>query len=873
LVLAASATSVFAGDRPEISRGEFDAAAGFAGPEALRSWDVVNVGSGFWNVGSNWSPAAIPGTGDDVRLYQSDAANREVTYASASPLVINSLRTDAGGVGLMTMVQNGDRLTTAEFVQGVFNGKGRYELNGGTLITQAHYVGAIGTGTFDMTGGRLTNAQFVAIGNNAGATGTMRVSGGTFNGAELEVGYFGTGTMLHSGGTVNLSQNYGVGFTSTGVGTYRLSGTSNLIAPAGYVGLFGTGTFIQSGGSHTILSIPNATFSLGEAPGAVGHYAIGAGTLTTPEFSIGSDGTGRFVGNGGVVDAGNAMFGARTSAIGHGTLNGARVNVATEMAIANGTNSFATFRHDAGTLTVGGDLSIAFETGSVGTYTLNGGVVSSNKLKVGYIGDGHFVQTFGTQNVATYLSIADQAASNSTYDLRGGTLNTGELEVGYRGVGLMTQDGGTVNVASFTAVGFVLTGRGEYNLLAGGTLNSPNTYVGLYGTGIFTHSGGRHNLSGVLSVGENTASEGTYVLGEAGIVTADEVDVGFQGTGIANHNGGTLTTNTLLVGASVGGVGTYTLNSGRLNVGDAAVAFTNTSSGQFVQNGGTQVISGGLSVAVQSGTAGTYEVRSGSMSANTINIGGDDTTAGGSAVFTQEGGTINVAGRVRVYGGNQLNINGGSFSSGTLNTLGGGQVSIGGAAGIAPRVTGIQGVSGTIDITSNAMIVDYTGSSPLGGPNSFGTVAGLIANGWNNGNWAGLGIRSSLGTSGTFAVGYGEASNVFGISGAGTATFQGQTVDATSALVLFTLFGDADLSRRVDLNDFTRLAANFGFTGQLWTEGDFNYDGNVTLDDFTLLAANFGYNFVGARPGAVPEPAGLAMLVIAGGAILRRTRR
>jgi hypothetical protein len=85
----------------------------------------------------------------------------------------------------------------------------------------------------------------------------------------------------------------------------------------------------------------------------------------------------------------------------------------------------------------------------------------------------------------------------------------------------------------------------------------------------------------------------------------------------------------------------------------------------------------------------------------------------------------------------------------------------------------------------------------------------------------------------------------------------------------------------VNLQDFNRLASNFGSTSGVWTQGDFNYDGNVNLQDFNRLASNFGLSAAGptvtpedwTRLGAaVPEPA--VAVVIAGAwiVIMRRTR-
>ena len=70
----------------------------------------------------------------------------------------------------------------------------------------------------------------------------------------------------------------------------------------------------------------------------------------------------------------------------------------------------------------------------------------------------------------------------------------------------------------------------------------------------------------------------------------------------------------------------------------------------------------------------------------------------------------------------------------------------------------------------------------------------------------------------------------------------------------------------MDLQDFNRLAANFGATGARWDDGDFNYDGVVDLLDFNRLAANFGQSASGSvvtpvdwatLASAVPEPGGV----------------
>src|SRR5207248_4385115 len=132
----------------------------------------------------------------------------------------------------------------------------------------------------------------------------------------------------------------------------------------------------------------------------------------------------------------------------------------------------------------------------------------------------------------------------------------------------------------------------------------------------------------------------------------------------------------------------------------------------------------------------------------------------------------------------------------------------------------------------------------------------LLATGYHAGDWAGSGVTSSSAATEASnphktAIGYAEAAAL------GTTSFFGQSADASSLLMRYTLSGDANLSGNVDLTDFTYLAANFNKTGNaVWLEGDFNYDSNVDLTDFTFLASNF--NQTVSAPSnlgtTIPEP-------------------
>lgn len=84
---------------------------------------------------------------------------------------------------------------------------------------------------------------------------------------------------------------------------------------------------------------------------------------------------------------------------------------------------------------------------------------------------------------------------------------------------------------------------------------------------------------------------------------------------------------------------------------------------------------------------------------------------------------------------------------------------------------------------------------------------------------------------------------------------------------------DANFDFKIDLDDFFAIAANFGQTGRLWHQGDFNLDGLVDARDFDLLSYHWGTGVTGtldAMPYILPEP---GMLTLLGGAVILLRRR
>ncbi len=208
------------------------------------------------------------------------------------------------------------------------------------------------------------------------------------------------------------------------------------------------------------------------------------------------------------------------------------------------------------------------------------------------------------------------------------------------------------------------------------------------------------------------------------------------------------------------------------------------------------------------------------------------------------------------------------LSNGSLTINGGtAQVTAKPKANDASGTTIIPALSiapgGTLDVTNNSLVIDYTG--PVG--SLVGDTRVMLQSGR---------LTSSLADA-AHKLGYGDNAVL------GKTTFAGASVDSSTILVKYTFGGDANLDGQVDVTDLGALATNWQ-TSAPWTGGDFNYDGFVDVTDLGALATNWqagvgsplgpgsleqAMQSVGLSGMAVPEPASLVLA----GTILGMTRR
>ena len=176
-----------------------------------------------------------------------------------------------------------------------------------------------------------------------------------------------------------------------------------------------------------------------------------------------------------------------------------------------------------------------------------------------------------------------------------------------------------------------------------------------------------------------------------------------------------------------------------------------------------------------------------------------------------------------------------------------------------------------LDLTNNAAIINYAGTSPAG------TIRQQILAGRGGAGldkqWSGQGITSSAAATvnatepESHSVGYAENSVL--PLGSYT-TFRGQPVDDTSLLVAYTRTGDGNLDGIVNDDDVTIVGTSYapGVPNASWALGDFDYNGFVDDDDVTLLGAFYDpsaapLTMMAEGPTvnaeAVPEPPTIAL--------------
>jgi hypothetical protein len=470
----------------------------------------------------------------------------------------------------------------------------------------------------------------------------------------------------------------------------------------------------------------------------------------------------------------------------------------------------------------------ALHVGGSGVINLGGTLTGENLTNnVTRAGGGGRINITGTVNNAG--NILDLTTATGEFTLVGGVINDGTI----------TQNGNG-------RLGFSANAN---NRLANGAM--------LDGDLVMDQSGARARLlSGANFIGSATLSGAGAMLAYEYAATADLQTINLEdaGAAVTIADGATLTLGAdgVIRGRGLAGNPALATPNGIVNHGRIAADLA----GQTLSVHPSDVTNTGILEAVNAGSLSLRNVN------NTT--GQFRATGGGSVVVAALSGNLNDS--TADGSGSVLDVSGSAYAINENLTLDNDAV-------LYLRGGWVKSSTMTIDARA---IFDYAS----GGPSPLAALRADVVSGFAGGAWNGPGINSARAAgSANFAVGYADTADLLPAGG----TFAGQSVDGSAVLAALTRAGDANLDFVVNLADFNRLAANFGGTDKLWTDGDFDYNGLVNLQDFNRLAANFGLSAAGphvtpqdwARLGAaIPEPGALgAMIAACSGSMLRRRRR
>ena len=427
-----------------------------------------------------------------------------------------------------------------------------------------------------------------------------------------------------------------------------------------------------------------------------------------------------------------------------------------------------------------------YETpGGNGTYTLNGGTLTTTGDVIGVNGTGVFTQNGGIHTVAgnivlgqegesfssRYAPIYDGAdtalvttttsASSGTYILNGGTTQTHTISDG-DGAGKLIINGGTLSVVSGNiSVDNLILGDssgsdGSYaqNM---GAVTVYNETVGNNGKGTYFQTGGTHTAAN-LTIGSN----GTYELSGNGVLnttsglelngtfnqlggthTAYEMNL-YTDDSIYNMAGGSLNTSGLQIDAGTfsqdGGThtstcmdlggsweereGSYNLTDGVLRVtGSEIIGYNKDSTGVFYQSGGTHT-AGHLQIGYGFSNSGVG-IGAGegiyTLTAGDLTVGSLAVAVYGAGTFIQEGGAVVVENDL-TFGTSELGVF--LFGEGTYN-LNGGTLQVDTISSIGHGTLSINGGSLTVD-TGNITLDEFYLGETAGRSGSYTQSIGTI---------------------------------------------------------------------------------------------------------------------------------------------------
>lgn len=684
------------------------------------------------------------------------------------------------------------------------------------------------------------------VGGSAVAGGTALAGGVTFLASAGDTGAYGNGTTTltpqYPAASPNVVSVGGTNLVNSGTETAWGSGVTSGTTGGGGGGisLYEPRPAYQANTtdaySTTRRTYPDVAL-LGDRANGVPIYDewdFGAGTGWAPgAFGGTSVSTAIMAGVTAVIDQGRALEGL-------GSLDGRTATLPRLYQLGNngifrdittGNNGYA-----AGT---GYDLASGLGSPASSRFaeTMAGGSVSGTVF-VDYNGTGSLeFPDVVRSGVTVYVDVNENGVFDSGTDLSSvsdasgkfvipdapgnravfAVMPTGYVPTRFSGVNGVTQYGGVsgIYIGIFNSVFTLPTGTNKFTIRTGSSGSYTEFFLNTPTTGKATYRIYAERLTD-LTVNGNTGDD-TLVIDMTGGNADNFTVVHFNAAGQAGAD-----EVRVIAGSSTEGhlfYGNRSTQSGNYYVMETGVersAFVGTSGNDLltVADVANTVFTGG-------GGTDSISINNGATWAPTADLGADGTKV---LISDQGNSSLTFNTSQHLFG---LALNDGSKATmgGTGQVLRLGYISISAAA--------------TLDLGVSSLIFDYsaTVSNPIAQLNAW------LASGYAAGTWAGKGINSrSAAADATkkHALGVSEAASALGLSGTATGTFAGETVDATTVLIRYTLYGDATVDGKVDFNDFLVFQNNFGTAVSGFGRGNFNFDGSTDFADFLILQNNFG---------------------------------
>jgi hypothetical protein len=559
------------------------------------------------------------------------------------------------------------------------------------------------SGVLNLSSGSVSIAGPLSIGQTAGNTASATFSGGSIavgvaagTDRTLYVGNAGTGSVVESGSATITAPTLTIAANAGSFGSYSLTGgtltatTINLNTGGTFAwtaGSLSAGSITQSGGSFSA----TPAFTIASTAGNAGSYSLAGGSLTAGAINLNTGGT---------------------------------------LAWTGGTLAATSITQSGGSFTAGATLNIAVVGGgNVGTYILSGGSLTAGAVNInnqgvlswtgGSLSTTSITQTGGTFTATQTFNVAGTGGNTGSYSLGAGTFKVPTLNVATGGS--VSWTGGTLTPTSITQSGGSVSFTPSYTLaasganstsyaLSGGTLTSAGLVITAGGSFSWTggtinattmrETGGAVTMTPALTLGSTGANAASYTL-SGGTLNAGAINVNTGGslawtggtltsTSITETGGSVTASPTFSIGTTASNTGSYSLSGGNFAIANALNVKNGGSfvwtggtlgAGSITQSGGSAAISPTLVLATSTGTAGSYALQGGALSAGPIlvNTGGTFAWSGGTltaGAISQSGGVVSAtpALAIAATGGNapSYSLQGGSLTTTSLNVNSGG---------------------------------------------------------------------------------------------------------------------------------------------------------------------------------------------------------